>query len=376
MSMARRPAAADLRDPDLFSLLIDLADSIDQKPAPTADTPLTSGVEPSPSSETGADDLSRRWSTTSENPTSHKRQRSAPSVPLGWTGPSQTSCRRSRTCQLRCVRTSSPSTRCAPCRPTQVTGASSTWPPWPDGAGGVQSRNRSTPRTTRPSHGGGSSYKPLQCEWWQSIPSTSRPAPPIRSRGYRKNRSRRGRQDRPSESAPTSLPQSSAPRVDGEPADALSTVANAASWDQTRDHLRRLSTAQEWAAAARSTLNAHYTDPRVVSAMWAALSRARLRRRRGCSNPVRRRELHRRRAPTAPMVGVELDPTTAAIARRLHPDATSAHESFADTPRCRTGYFDAAIGNVPFGDVSACTTRPQPAAATASTTTSSSSRSR
>ncbi|GIJ12224.1 UvrD-helicase domain-containing protein [Micromonospora andamanensis] len=48
------------------------------------------------------------------------------------------------------------------------------------------------------------------------------------------------------------------------------------------------------------------------------------------------------------MVGVELDPTTAAIAQALYPDARILAESFADT-RISEGAFDAAIGNVPFG---------------------------
>ncbi len=53
---------------------------------------------------------------------------------------------------------------------------------------------------------------------------------------------------------------------------------------------------------------------------------------------------------TARMVGVELDPTTAAIAGALYPDATIRTESFAATPYT-AGYFDATVGNVPFADV-------------------------
>jgi hypothetical protein len=53
---------------------------------------------------------------------------------------------------------------------------------------------------------------------------------------------------------------------------------------------------------------------------------------------------------SAEMVGVELDPTTAAIAAALYPDATIRIESFADTPY-RAGHFDATVGNMPFADV-------------------------
>ena len=48
------------------------------------------------------------------------------------------------------------------------------------------------------------------------------------------------------------------------------------------------------------------------------------------------------------MTGVELDPTTAGICRALYPGATVLAESFAET-RAPAGFFDAAVGTVPFG---------------------------
>ena len=65
---------------------------------------------------------------------------------------------------------------------------------------------------------------------------------------------------------------------------------------------------------------------------------------------MRRRDLPRPRPTEAQLVGVELDPTTAAIARALHPDADIRAESFAHT-RLPDAYFDLAVGNVPFADV-------------------------
>ena len=73
------------------------------------------------------------------------------------------------------------------------------------------------------------------------------------------------------------------------------------------------------------------------------------------------------------MVGVELDPTTAAIAAALYPHAQIRTESFADT-RLPDGAFDLAIGNVPFGAGRAARPRAQPRRPLASTTTSSSRR--
>ncbi|MDK8651421.1 hypothetical protein QP828_05935 [Actinotignum sanguinis] len=50
------------------------------------------------------------------------------------------------------------------------------------------------------------------------------------------------------------------------------------------------------------------------------------------------------------MVGVEIDPTPAAIAARLYPNADIRAQSYTDTDLDEDGYFDAAIGNVPFGN--------------------------
>ena len=61
------------------------------------------------------------------------------------------------------------------------------------------------------------------------------------------------------------------------------------------------------------------------------------------------------------LVGVELDPTTAAIARALHPDADIRAESFAHT-RLPDAYFDLTVGNVPFADVRLHDPRHNPAA--------------
>ena len=53
----------------------------------------------------------------------------------------------------------------------------------------------------------------------------------------------------------------------------------------------------------------------------------------------------------AEMVGVELDPTTARVARLLYPSAQIRTEGF-ETTRRPDGSFVAAVGNVPFGKIS------------------------
>ncbi|GIF74187.1 hypothetical protein Asi02nite_37050 [Asanoa siamensis] len=107
---------------------------------------------------------------------------------------------------------------------------------------------------------------------------------------------------------------------------------------------------RELAAARRTVINAHYTDLALVQAVWDGMARLGfaggqvLEPGCGAGNFIAA-------APdAAEITGVELDPTTAAIAAALHPRARVLAESFADT-RVTTGSFDAVVGNVPFGDV-------------------------
>ena len=117
-----------------------------------------------------------------------------------------------------------------------------------------------------------------------------------------------------------------------------------------REQLHTLLDEAQFAAAARSTLNAHYTDPGIVAAVWDVVAALGfdggevLEPGCGAGN-----FLHH--APTTARVGaVELDPTTARVAAALHPEVAVRCESFADTPLAE-GSMDLAIGNVPFAAV-------------------------
>jgi N12 class adenine-specific DNA methylase/SAM-dependent methyltransferase len=117
-----------------------------------------------------------------------------------------------------------------------------------------------------------------------------------------------------------------------------------------REELANLLDEPQIAAASRSTLNAHYTDPRIVNAMWDAVASLGFGGGRvlepGCGSGN-----FLATAPAgADMTGVELDPTTAAIAQARCPAATVVARSFADM-RLPDGAFDLVIGNVPFGKI-------------------------
>ncbi|MEO3753590.1 UvrD-helicase domain-containing protein [Streptomyces sp. B6B3] len=117
-----------------------------------------------------------------------------------------------------------------------------------------------------------------------------------------------------------------------------------------RTELRPLLSDEEWHAAEATTRNAHFTDAALVQPIWQALQDLGFRDGRvlepGCGSG----NFLAFAPPEAQLTGVELDPVTAEIAAALYPDAALRAESFVDT-RLPEGYFDAAIGNVPFDEI-------------------------
>lgn len=115
-----------------------------------------------------------------------------------------------------------------------------------------------------------------------------------------------------------------------------------------RERLRELLTREQYRHAEASILNAHYTDPAVVAAVWEALGRAGFSGGRvlepGCGSG----HFIGHAPAEAVMVGVENDPITAAIAAALYPSAQIRNEGF-ETTRVPENSFAATVGNVPFG---------------------------
>jgi len=125
-------------------------------------------------------------------------------------------------------------------------------------------------------------------------------------------------------------------------------------WQSVAHQLRELLTEEEYASARASTPNAHFTSPLVVEAMWQAMRRFGLRDGAQILEPsmgvghffgLMPDDL----VPGSRRTGVELDSITARIAQRLYPDSTIFAKGFEDTP-LPDNYFDAAIGNIPFGN--------------------------
>ncbi|QSE87019.1 DEAD/DEAH box helicase family protein (plasmid) [Rhodococcus koreensis] len=121
-------------------------------------------------------------------------------------------------------------------------------------------------------------------------------------------------------------------------------------FDSEREELRLLLSSQEYDAARLSTVNAHYTDPTLVAAMWRAVERAGLPDGARVLEPGCGSGHFLGLAPaTARMVGVELDPITARIAHHLYPSQHVRNHGF-EAQFAENGTFTATIGNVPFGN--------------------------
>ena len=124
-----------------------------------------------------------------------------------------------------------------------------------------------------------------------------------------------------------------------------------------RAQLRDLLDDRQWRAAERATLNAHYTDAALAQVMWDVVAASLPSQppprvlEPGCgAGTFIGLAPAVATGPGSRLIGVELDPTTAAIAKHLYPHADIRAESFADT-RIPTASVDVVIGNVPFGKV-------------------------
>lgn len=109
---------------------------------------------------------------------------------------------------------------------------------------------------------------------------------------------------------------------------------------------------EEYEAARASTLNAHYTSPTIIKAIYRCIENMGfttgnvLEPSCGIGNFF---GLLPESMKNSKLYGVELDPITGRIARQLYQTANIAIEGFEETS-LPDSFFDLAIGNVPFGD--------------------------
>ena len=125
-------------------------------------------------------------------------------------------------------------------------------------------------------------------------------------------------------------------------------------WQRRSQELQELTTEDEWNAISGSRLNAFYTTPEVIGAMWGGLDRLGASKAEGTlrvlepSAGTGRFLDHMPRNLRAEATAVELDDLTSRILRAKHPEATVHHSGFEKAP-VPDDHYDIAISNVPFG---------------------------
>ena len=122
------------------------------------------------------------------------------------------------------------------------------------------------------------------------------------------------------------------------------------SWAKEYAELKGLLSADEYAAARSSTLNAHYTSPTVIRGIYDAVERMGfqsgniLEPSMGVGNFF---GMLPDSMADSRLYGIELDSITGRIAKKLYPQADITVAGFETTDR--RDFYDLAVGNVPFG---------------------------
>ena len=122
------------------------------------------------------------------------------------------------------------------------------------------------------------------------------------------------------------------------------------SWAKEHAELKGLLSEEEYKAARGSVLNAHYTSPTVIRAIYDAVERMGFRTGNilepsmGVGNFF---GMLPESMADSRLYGVELDSITGHIAKKLYPQADITLAGFETTDR--RDFYDLAVGNVPFG---------------------------
>lgn len=127
---------------------------------------------------------------------------------------------------------------------------------------------------------------------------------------------------------------------------------NNAAWADEFQELYEILSPEEYQAARASVLNAHYTSPTVIKAMYTAIENMGFRTGNilepscGIGNFF---GMLPESMNCSKLYGVELDSITGRIAKQLYQNANIAIQGYEETA-LPDSFFDVAIGNVPFGD--------------------------
>ena len=127
---------------------------------------------------------------------------------------------------------------------------------------------------------------------------------------------------------------------------------NTGSWQNEYIMLKNILTPEEYASARESTLTAFYTPPTVIKAIYKALEQMGFQEGNilepscGIGHFI---GMLPDSLKEAKVYGVELDTISAGIAQQLYQKSSIAAQGFEET-NLPDSFFDAVVGNVPFGD--------------------------
>ena len=123
-------------------------------------------------------------------------------------------------------------------------------------------------------------------------------------------------------------------------------------WSKEFNELSATLTPEEYEKARASTLNAHYTSPTVIKAMYKALENMGFKQGNilepscGIGNFM---GLIPDSMENSKIYGIEIDSITGRIAQQLYQKNSVAIQGYEDTT-LPDSFFDVAVGNVPFGN--------------------------
>ena len=126
----------------------------------------------------------------------------------------------------------------------------------------------------------------------------------------------------------------------------------AGSWQTEFGMLKNILTPEEYASARESTLTAFYTPPTVINAVYKVMKQFGFREGNilepscGIGHFI---GMLPEEMKESKIYGVELDTVSAGIAQQLYQKSSIAAQGFEET-NLPDSFFDAVVGNVPFGD--------------------------
>ncbi len=125
-------------------------------------------------------------------------------------------------------------------------------------------------------------------------------------------------------------------------------------WKERNLWLREKLGKEAWESAKDSTINAHFTDPYTVAAMWSMAEKMGFTGGRvlepaiGTGNFISLMPMHLKQR--SQVTGIDLDITTAAIAKQLFPESNVQNMPYQKS-KTPDNFYDLVISNVPFADI-------------------------